>query len=259
MPLVKATLGTALVVGSLGMRRVGERNPAVSADVGMDDGIVDFPLDHVVLAARRVRARGAAVLWAAAVDAAWQLAGGAPLDASALDEIVRPATGALAVFSTAPKALPLEVRTSRREGACELDATTNEPIPPFTIKTHTPTPIPAGSTVAYSLQHSGSIALGDRVHVSGEIDGEVVYLLNTRAGAGIYAHVRTADGRIVGRRRSETRLADARDVAVVIGDNQHTLAARTSALGDGYDDQQGVALLTLVHSGCPCELRTATS
>jgi hypothetical protein len=251
MPLVKATLGTSLVVGPLRSTRVGERKPAVSVDVGGGRGVIEFPLDHFVLAARRVRAKGAAVYWAAAVDAAWQLAGGAALGAHLFEEAVGCATRVLARFATAPKAVSVEVRVNQWYGDWTLEATTDEPIPPFTTERYTPKPIHSQSAW---LRRIGDIAVGDRVHASEEIDSEVTHILHSRPGYGIYVWLRTGDGRIISRRGPELRLADPRDVTVVIGDIQHTLTARMRALqGDDDQNRHGVASLRLSHSGCACE------
>ena len=243
MPVVHATLGTS---------RTGERHVVVSAEVGEGVSRIEFPLDHVALAARRVGARSAAQLWAAAVDAAWQLAGGAALPDNACDNVRKVAARALGRLpSTSSRPVPIDVVSSRWEGDWVLEAISDLPIPAFEADSYQPhATIPSHS---WRSRHWRDFAVGDRVHTSGELDGEVIDITSHRLGGGVILRLRTADDRVIHRRPPEVRHAPERDVLVAVHAEEHTIAARTEALGSSRPYRYGVVLLALVHNGCPCE------
>lgn len=245
MPVLQATLGTT---------REGMCPLVVSDDLGEDVGRIDFPLDHVALAARRVGARSASQLWGRAADAAWQLAGGAALPEHAWETIRKAAERVLdRLPSTASTPVPIDVVSSRHEGDWVLQATTDRVITRFEVDTYLPQPITP--TYSWRTRHCSDIAVGDRVHVFGELDGELLDISSHRhsGGGGYVIRVRTADGRVIHRRTRAVKHAPQRDVIVTKGQAVHTFAAATEALDSSGPYRYGVALLALVHAGCSCE------
>ena len=239
MPLLQATLGTS---------RSGERRLVVSNDVGEDVGRIEFPLDHVALTARRVGARSAAQLWAEAIDAAWRLAGGAALPENAYDNVRKLAACALGRLpSSASAPVSIEVVSSRYDGDWVLEASSSRFISPFEAEIYQLSPTIPG--YSWRARHARRLAVGDRVHAFGDLDGDVIDMTSHRLGGGGVIRLRTADGRVIARRGREIQRAAQRDVIVAVDGEEHSLAATTEALSG----PSGVALLALVHRDCPCE------
>jgi hypothetical protein len=223
----------------------------VSVEVGDDVGRIEFPLDHVALVAQRVGARSGAELWVASIDSAWQLAGGAPLQENACDTVRTIAARALGrLQTTASKPTPIEVLSSRRKTDCLIEAITDRPIPAFEAERYQPHPM----TPNYSerFRHWRDLVVGDRVHVFGELDAEVIDITSHRLGGGVIVRLRTADGRVIFRRPPEVQLAPERDVIVTLDGQGHTIAAATEALDSAGPHRYGVALIALLHTGCSC-------
>jgi len=243
VPLVKATLGTS---------QAGERLLVVSTDVDGGDGVIEFPLDHVALTARRVGSHSAAQLWAEAVRAAGRLAGGAALPEHACDHVSEVAEHALGRLpSTSLTDVSVDVVSSNWKGECVLEAITDLGIPAFVADRYLPPPTVPGHS--WRMRHHPQMAVGDRVHVHGELDGVLIDRSSFRLGGGMHTRVRTVDGRVLRRRPSELRRAPERDVIVANDQEVHTFTAETEALDSSGPYRYGVALLALVHSGCPCE------
>jgi hypothetical protein len=242
MPALHATLGTS---------RSGERHVVVSTEVGDEPGRIEFPLDHVALAARRVGSRSAAQLWAQGIDAAWQLVGGAPLPEDACAEVRKVAARALGRLpATASTPVPINVVTSQWDGDRVLEAITDWPILPFEAERYSP--IPALPGFMWRSLHLRDIAVGDRVHVCNALDGDVLDVVSIRHSDGVHIHVRAADGRVIRPSVRNVQPASWRDVVVAVDRAEHTLGVRSDAL-DSSGSRFGVALLALSHHGCRCE------
>ena len=145
------------------------------------------------------------------------------------------------------------ISSGLRNRECVLEAITSRSLSAFVTDPYWPPPMIPG--YSSRLRCGPRIAVGDRVHAFGELDGILIDRTSHRYGGG-HTRVRTVDGRVIHRRSAELRRAPERDVIVTNDHAVHTLAAETEALDSSGPYRYGVVLLALTHAGCPCEIPT---
>ena len=198
MPALIATLGTSTS---------GKRHRALSLQMCGADGTMVVPLDDVSLAACRVGRTAAARLWSRAVRAIWRIAADEILDDAELESACRLAAKRLASRLPDHVASDFELTEShQRDGwVGEIVASTAR-AESECFASHEMRPTIAG--YSQRLRRSGSFAVGSRVSILGDLDGEVIDITSHRLGGGVVIWVRRCDGQIVAKRHPDLRLAD---------------------------------------------------
>ncbi len=244
MVTVQLRLGTPNVRGRGGTQ--------LSVSVGSLPGEIVFPLDDFALTSLYVGGKAGAALWAVAAETAWSLCGGTILDpeswkraetlaATILTKRFRPSTSGSKFATTA----------TRRDDdwIVELNvtgiATRVKEIEPYVQR-------PMVEGWSQRVTHFNHWSVGDRVHVPGGLDGEIIDLTSHRLGGGMVLHIRQADGELIRRRRSEALLASQRPVAVTRNGDAHTLAIEVLPLVEDANGLPGASRLRITHHGCTC-------